>query len=33
MPVVGDMRVVPQTWTQTYDDIKAALGAQGSLEG
>ena len=33
MPVVGNMRVVPQTWTQTYDDIKAALGAQGSLEG
>ncbi len=33
MPVIGDMRVVPQTWEQTYDDIKAALGAQGSLEG
>jgi ATP adenylyltransferase len=33
MPVVGDMRVVPQTWTQTYDDIKAALGVQGNLEG
>jgi ATP adenylyltransferase len=33
MPVVGNMRVVPQTWAQTYDDIKAALGAQGSLEG
>ena len=25
MPVVGDMRVVPQTWLQTYDDLKAAL--------
>ena len=25
MPVVGDMRVVPQTWMQTYDDLKAAL--------
>ena len=26
MPVIGDMRVVPQTWMQTYDDLKAALG-------
>ncbi|MGD8397835.1 MAG: HIT domain-containing protein [Anaerolineae bacterium] len=25
MPVVGDMRVVPQTWLQTYDQLKAAL--------
>jgi len=25
MPVVGNMRVVPQTWLQTYDDLKAAL--------
>ena len=25
MPVIGDMRVVPQTWSQTYDDLKAAL--------
>jgi ATP adenylyltransferase len=25
MPVVGRMRVVPQTWAQTYDDLKAAL--------
>jgi hypothetical protein len=25
MPIVGDMRVVPQTWMQTYDDLKAAL--------
>jgi ATP adenylyltransferase len=28
MPVVGDMRVVPQTWMQTYDQLKAALEAQ-----
>jgi ATP adenylyltransferase len=28
MPVVGDMRVIPQTWLQTYDDLKAALDAQ-----
>jgi ATP adenylyltransferase len=28
MPVVGDMRVVPQTWMQTYDDLKAALVIQ-----
>jgi ATP adenylyltransferase len=27
MPVIGDMRVVPQTWLQTYDDLKAALEA------
>jgi ATP adenylyltransferase len=25
MPVVGDMRVVPQTWLQTYDQLKNAL--------
>jgi ATP adenylyltransferase len=25
MPVIGDMRVVPQTWLETYDDLKAAL--------
>ena len=25
MPVVGDMRVVPQTWLQTYDQLKRAL--------
>jgi ATP adenylyltransferase len=30
MPVVGDMRVVPQTWLQTYDDLKAALDRQSS---
>jgi ATP adenylyltransferase len=28
MPVVGEMRVVPQTWMQTYDDLKAALERQ-----
>jgi ATP adenylyltransferase len=32
MPVVGNMRVVPQTWLQTYDDLKAALEAQGQSE-
>ena len=25
MPVIGDMRVVPQTWQQTYHDLRAAL--------
>lgn len=25
MPVVGDMRVVPQTWLETYDQLRAAL--------
>jgi ATP adenylyltransferase len=25
MPVLGDMRVVPQTWLQTYDMLQAAL--------
>lgn len=25
MPVVGDMRVVPQTWLETYDMLKACL--------
>jgi ATP adenylyltransferase len=28
MPIIGDMRVVPQTWLQTYDDLKAALEDQ-----
>jgi ATP adenylyltransferase len=28
MPVIGDMRVVPQTWLQTFDDLKAALDTQ-----
>jgi ATP adenylyltransferase len=32
MPVVGDMRVVPQTWLQAYDDLKAALRAQEQPE-
>jgi ATP adenylyltransferase len=30
MPVIGEMRVVPQTWLQTYDDLKAALDRQSS---
>jgi ATP adenylyltransferase len=30
MPVVGEMRVIPQTWLQTYDQIKAALELQSS---
>ena len=25
MPIVGDTRVVPQTWQQTYDQLRAAL--------
>ncbi len=25
MPIIGDMRVVPQTWQQTYDQLRAAL--------
>jgi ATP adenylyltransferase len=33
MPVVGDMRVIPQTWLQTYDDLKAALDAQDHVPG
>ncbi len=28
MPVVGEMRVVPETWLQTYDQVRAALQAQ-----
>jgi ATP adenylyltransferase len=32
MPVVGDMRVIPQTWMQTYDQLKAALDAAGGAE-
>lgn len=28
MPVVGDMRVVPQTWLQTYDQLRAVLESQ-----
>jgi len=29
MAVIGDTRVIPQTWLQTYDRLKAALEAQG----
>jgi ATP adenylyltransferase len=25
MPIVGDLRVVPETWLQTYDRLQAAL--------
>jgi ATP adenylyltransferase len=25
MPVVGDLRVIPETWLQTYDRLKAVL--------
>jgi ATP adenylyltransferase len=32
MPIVGDMRVVPQTWLQTFDDLKAALDDQAPTE-
>jgi ATP adenylyltransferase len=32
MPIVGDVRVVPQTWLQTYDQLKAALEDQGRPE-
>ena len=28
MPIVGNMRVVPQTWLQTYDQLRAALEEQ-----
>jgi ATP adenylyltransferase len=28
MPVVGEMRVVPQTWMQTYETLKAGLEIQ-----
>jgi ATP adenylyltransferase len=28
MPIIGDMRVVPQTWLQTYDDLRTALEGQ-----
>jgi ATP adenylyltransferase len=29
MPIVGDLRVVPQTWQQTYDQVRAALEELG----
>ncbi|MCL7451887.1 MAG: HIT domain-containing protein [Anaerolineae bacterium] len=32
MPVVGDMRVIPQTWLQTYDQLKAALEDTSAAE-
>jgi ATP adenylyltransferase len=32
MPVIGDMRVVPQTWLQTYDQLRAALDRLSSSE-
>jgi ATP adenylyltransferase len=28
MPIVGETRVVPETWLQTYDNLKAALDQQ-----
>jgi ATP adenylyltransferase len=28
MPIVGEMRVVPETWLQTYDNLQAALDDQ-----
>ncbi len=27
MPIIGNMRVVPETWQMTYDSLKAALQA------
>ncbi len=33
MPVVGNMRVVPATWLQTYDLLKAALDSQHNAGG
>lgn len=33
MPVVGNMRVVPATWLQTYDLLKAALDGQHNAGG
>ncbi len=32
MPIVGDVRVIPQTWLQTYDQLKAALEEQARPE-
>lgn len=29
MPIVGEMRVVPQTWLQTYDMLQSALDNDG----
>jgi ATP adenylyltransferase len=33
MPVIGDMRVVPETWLQTYDNLKTALQNQSQAGG
>lgn len=33
MPVVGDMRVVPQTWLQTYDQLRGVLQDQARQGG
>jgi ATP adenylyltransferase len=33
MPIVGDVRVVPQTWLQTYDQLKEALDGLIRSEG
>jgi ATP adenylyltransferase len=33
MPVVGDTRVVPETWFQTYANLKATLDDQDRPEG
>ncbi len=33
MPVVGDVRVVPETWLQTYDRLKGALDRQDNAGG
>ena len=33
MPIVGDLRVIPQTWLQTYDQVKAALDNDGATQG
>ena len=32
MPIVGDVRVIPQTWLQTYDQLRAALEHQTQPE-
>lgn len=32
MPIVGDVRVIPQTWLQTYDQLRAALEHQAQPE-
>lgn len=32
MPIIGDSRVVPETWQQTYDRLVAALAEVGAEE-